>query len=527
MRLVRQNKIIFLSGIVIGCTYMYIILLRSNVDSVKHGTQDIVACQGNLTAKIGLRKQDIQAVNVTLEPKFASTPDEVNINDYREKLTEYASVDKLIILALVDSSFLDMAMNFYETSIIKFGLKNYLFVASDKQACDVLITRGANCYVYMINKHAKETTIYRSYNFNQKMNIRTYMILDALRLGFSVLHTDVDIVFAKDPLKDILPVDNATHMAVLWDMHVYNAGFLYIKSTNLTIAIYTNMKHKALTTKLDDQSALNKAITEVTRQTPGLKNPVKRLSMEKYQCGRKYFENGGRYFTGKPCHQCIVIHNNWIVTKEAKRYRFQETGLWTYDDEGYYSNITARYITYTNPHIMSTSTIEVAALKAALYIGHVLSRHVILPRFNSSFKKINDKEATNIHSIHDRPLNQWIKISLFDGQFYWQYRESTFLEHPKVPEKIKQDASGTAWISTNTSQALFGTPQDVTVLNPLNKTAATTAEIRSWFGAEKAAVLRLHSTYGIFGADAIPNDADDNFREKLKRGFKQADYRQF
>jgi len=34
----------------------------------------------------------------------------------------------------------------------------------------------------------------------RKMNIRTEMILDALVAGFTVVHTDLDVVFFRNPL---------------------------------------------------------------------------------------------------------------------------------------------------------------------------------------------------------------------------------------------------------------------------------------------------------------------------------------
>ena len=37
----------------------------------------------------------------------------------------------------------------------------------------------------------------------------------------------------------------------------------------------------------------------------------------------------------RACDACVVIHNNWIVSVEAKRYRFREMYMWFHDD-GYY-----------------------------------------------------------------------------------------------------------------------------------------------------------------------------------------------
>ena len=99
---------------------------------------------------------------------------EVNLDEYKAKLTAHASKEKIIILALLDTSFLDMTFNFYETSILKFHITNYLFIASDHEACETLATKSINCYVYMVDNNANKATVFKSYAFNQKMNIRTF-----------------------------------------------------------------------------------------------------------------------------------------------------------------------------------------------------------------------------------------------------------------------------------------------------------------------------------------------------------------
>ena len=138
-------------------------------------------------------------VSKTLVARMA----EVNLDEYEAKLNTHASNERVIILALVDAAFFDMTLNFYETSIEKYNITNYLFIASDYQTCEIFVTKDIHCYVYMIDNNANKATIYKSFAFNQKMNIRTYFILDALKLGFTVLHTDVDIVFFSNPLENL------------------------------------------------------------------------------------------------------------------------------------------------------------------------------------------------------------------------------------------------------------------------------------------------------------------------------------
>ena len=63
-----------------------------------------------------------------------------------------------------------------------------------------------------------------------KMKIRTYMILDALKLGYTVVHTDADIYYVMNPLDDIV-CSGSCHLAALWDDSSYNAGFVYVRPT--------------------------------------------------------------------------------------------------------------------------------------------------------------------------------------------------------------------------------------------------------------------------------------------------------
>ena len=447
---------------------------------------------------------------------------EVNPNDYEAKLTAHASAEKVIILALIDSSFLDMTLNFYETSIERHGITNYLFLASDHRACETLLDKNISCYVYMTDCNANEATVYGSAAFKQKMNIRTFLILDALKMGFTVLHTDVDIVFLGNPLPDLRSFARRD-LACLSDTGVCNAGFIYIRPSEFTIDVYGKMKRMALETKLDDQRALSLALSSAKGANKKSINQAQLLDPNKYQCGFNYFESGQRYFADSAtCPQCIVVHNNWIVSKEAKRYRFREVLLWSYDENGYYSDETRKYLMYSNaPHNgandTNSSNVELDALKMALFIGHVLNRVVILPRFHLA----GNKRA-------ERPLNNWIKISCFDGQFYGEYRENAFLRHPKVPEKTKRDISSPFWIKTDRSVAVLGYhPLGVTVLTQSGGTKTITEEIYRWFRNETSTVLNFHSIYGLFDREYQPSIARQRaFVGKLQAAFRPTDYRQ-
>ena len=111
------------------------------------------------------------------------------------------------------------------------------------------------------------------------MNIRTYMILDAMNLGYNVLHTDVDMTFLQNPFEDF-QLDTEFDVAPLWDCGAFNAGFLFIRNTRASRAMYAVMKHIANTEpKTDDQQALNRGIGKA-KKTQGLR--VRMLDKKKY-----------------------------------------------------------------------------------------------------------------------------------------------------------------------------------------------------------------------------------------------------
>ena len=447
--------------------------------------------------------------------------------EYNAELTKYASKENVIILTFIDSSFLDMTWNFYETSIVKFNIENYLFIASDNQACEKLYAKHINCYVYMTDRNANKTSVYGTKQFIQKMHIRTYFILDALILGFTILHTDVDVVFFRNQLEDLYSSE-FRNLACLSDDGFCNAGFIYLKSSEFTIDIYIRMKHTAMKIEIPDQTALNnelKAAVIKNNTTFSNFSQIQILDDKKYQNGRKYFLRGHRFYhDSATCPQCIVVHNNWMISKEAKRFRFREVLLWSYDENGYYSNLTTKYLMYSNVHVpynrrvtINSSNIELDALKTALYLGHVLNRVVILPRFH----------VTN--NGEERTLNNWIKIACLDYHFYEKYRENAFLLHPKVPPAIKKDQTSTFWIKTEESMTILGyLPQNVTSLTISSNKKISAQIIEHWFGGQRSAVLNLHSLYGIYNTNYMPstNDTETLFL-KLENAFQMSDYLQY
>ncbi len=432
----------------------------------------------------------------------------------------------VIILAMIDTSFVEMAVNFYETSLKPFNIRNFLFVGASRNACLPLHARRLPCFGYADDPAGSTPSVYLSRDFLRKMNIRTNMILDALGVGLTVIHTDIDVIFLRNPMPilDHIPAD--VDIAPLWDDGAYNAGFVLVRPSWNGKWIYQRSREMTdANSRLDDQKSLNRAIAESVRSNSGR---VLKLDQTEFLNGLAYFESTRRMFANEePCETCVVVHNNWLVSKEAKIYRFKEHHMWVLDGPNrYYTDPSRKYIVYSNPMLQGQNKdmvieAEKRSLVNALAIGIVLNRTVILAPLHCGK-----------HMDLLCPLNARIKISTFDSEFGDSYRETTFLSHPLVPENVSRSVSELFLIETDSVKSdveggvLAGVPLSVRRLTPSSLSeGATSSEISHWFGGEKSSVLQFHSLYGAFaGFDDSGEQAE--FQRKVSNAFIDSDYRQ-
>ncbi len=224
-------------------------------------------------------------------------------------------------------------------------------------------------------------------SLTEVMNIRTDMILEALQTGYTVLHSDIDVVFLQNPMPLLNEVPPEVDVAPLWDESAYNAGFLLVHPTANAIWIYNCSRYLTKkNSKLDDQTALNRAIRENIRSHKGV---VKKLDGRYFLNGKAYFEDTRRMFAGdNSCGECVVVHNNWIVSEEAKIYGFKEHHMWAVDGPNlYHSDPLRKYIIYGKPALLGrgndlVKNDEKDSLINALAIGIILNRTVILAPFH-------------------------------------------------------------------------------------------------------------------------------------------------
>ena len=428
-----------------------------------------------------------------------------------------ANKEGLIFLSSVDSAYLSLAINLYKTSFLKLNIVNYLFVCSDEKAYKALEEKQINSFKYIEDADSDKPVIYGTKEFRRKTHLKTKMILDAVTIGLTIIVVDVDIVFFKDPLPYLNCLD--CDIQIQSDVSEGNSGFYMARPTTPAISLHQQAWDKALT---EGEIFSNQKLLDRTMEAMQRMGKIKTKTLDKnlFPSGFVYFEEKKRmFYTDNPPSQEVILHNNWIVSMEAKIYRFKELLLWQVDS-GYYSNPDRKYLIYDNPQdfgFTNTQKQETDALISALLIGNLLRRVVILPTFTCHNCKYG---ACKVPS-RKCAFNTHYKISSFDKVLGESYREHVFLDNSLVPDTVKTQ-SNFYFIRHTQSAEITG----VNILTPANVEAGPTAmEIVEWFVDKSEPVLRFHSMYNILTTLRI--DLKEDYDKIMKAIDEKTDYRQY
>ena len=354
---------------------------------------------------------------------FTKSSKSKNFHGELALLAEKYAVNKTLLISVIDSAYINMALNFWESSLVKFGITNYLFICMNEKAKRLIPSEANECLVINKNINGVEASPFGSRQFNKKVMIKTELSLILMQMGYIVIISDVDIVFLHNPMPylkcndcDLIIQDNTR------DNSEANSGFYLIKPTKSAMELQQRSIERAKSTYDNDQNTMNWILSGM-RKNQRLK--VIFLDYKKFLPGNVYF-NPHDFANDYDCSECVMVHNNWIVGLRPKIYRFKEMGMWVVDKDGYYSSNSSKYLTYGNPSGSSRNQ-ERAALDLAFKIAHLLGRIVILPKFNCG--RTNSKKCNLLRAFGPGYL-----LSLKENA----YRESEFLKHPKVPLSTRQ-----------------------------------------------------------------------------------------
>lgn len=107
---------------------------------------------------------------------------------------------QIITVSIISQSFLDIAINYYLSSIKKFKIFNYLFVSTDSISYQLLKEMNILLINNMIINNSKSNSDYKSKNYGVIVRSKVPVVYRLLILGLKVLFIDPDIHFFKNPI---------------------------------------------------------------------------------------------------------------------------------------------------------------------------------------------------------------------------------------------------------------------------------------------------------------------------------------
>ncbi|CAI9104477.1 OLC1v1003156C1 [Oldenlandia corymbosa var. corymbosa] len=206
-----------------------------------------------------------------------------SVNPRLAKILKKLALRQELIVALANSNVKDM-LEVWFSSIKKVGIPNYLVVALDEEIAN--FCRQNNVPVYERDADEGIDSIGRTGGNHAVSGLKFHILREFLQLGYSVLLSDVDIVYLQNPFdhlhrdSDIESMtdghDNQTaygyddvfdepsmgwaryaHTMRMW---VYNSGFFFIRPTIPSIELLDRVAGRLSRVKAWDQAVFNEEL---------------------------------------------------------------------------------------------------------------------------------------------------------------------------------------------------------------------------------------------------------------------------
>ncbi|KAK1313742.1 hypothetical protein QJS10_CPA06g01133 [Acorus calamus] len=259
--------------------------------------------------------------------------------------------DKSIVLLVAGDSYRDMLMSFI-CRLHQLFISNFIVYALDLETYHFSILQGLPVFRdYMAPSNISFNDCHFGTDcFKSVTKVKSRLVLKILKLGYSVLLSDVDIYWFGNPLPVLCSFGPAVLVAQSDEYNEtgpinlprrLNSGFYFAHSDPATIAALEKVVKHASTSGLSEQPSFY----DVLCGEGGINRigddrclePETNLTVHFLDQNR--FPNGA--FQGlweksdvrSACMRkgCLVIHNNWINGRKRKLERQVSSGMWEYD----------------------------------------------------------------------------------------------------------------------------------------------------------------------------------------------------
>ena len=121
-----------------------LVIIRDNVSDILRGTLNF--SKGRIVSSLGKWSTDPVSLGSNLSGVTISPGPTQQLEFTAAIEQRLNSSQGVILLAMVDTSFVKLAINFYKTSLQPFQIENYLLVGISGRACALLSEEGLPCF---------------------------------------------------------------------------------------------------------------------------------------------------------------------------------------------------------------------------------------------------------------------------------------------------------------------------------------------------------------------------------------------
>lgn len=289
-----------------------------------------------------------------------------NVSRTRAGSVRSTGTKKLIVCVAVNYAFRRLALNFV-CNLKRLKITNYLVLAMDLAVYQYLSSRDVNVFFYKLQPHRRLLSTeeegvdhpakFGSISFVETSRRKSMLVLKVVRLGYSVVFSDVDVVWVQNPIPELLRQDydfviqsdrsHADRDAAL--NYNLNSGFYLVRSSIRTLTALNAILKYAVAIRRSEQKAFNYVLCGAFKDHhagPGLRigsnectysksgATATALSLESFPNGSdaELWTNSSASFA-KTHPGVIAVHANYVEGRFEKVERIRRIGFWLHSEQ--------------------------------------------------------------------------------------------------------------------------------------------------------------------------------------------------
>ncbi len=349
--------------------------------------------------------------------------------DNLEEIIRVRSSNNQIVVTNINYAYIDLTMHWIHR-LIRMNINNFFVYVLDQQSAEYFQHHHLShlCYYnsQMITKDKSSYTSWGSSSFKTINNNKLFLANKILHLNYSVLISEIDVVWFQDPQKQLKELSKeydviSQGLDYAQPNNRRNIGFFYLPFRNSSMKIMEEVENiLRKNPSAWDQGVFNEVIDRAVRnkQAKDLILDLKSHAFENFYLDPTI-----------PINQTIITHLVGLDSAAHKTFVIKERAF-SEDVFGYLS-YPRKYLTYNNPSI--DPNLQTELLKKAIYLSVILNRTLILPRFHCNHIKFYN----NYYNMGVSPnctAERFVNIEQLNS--HYSIRENSFLHNPLVPKHI-------------------------------------------------------------------------------------------